>query len=484
MKIAKFLQKYKNSSDTVKATVWYTACNVLQKLSAFLLIPFLTRILSKNSYGIYTVFLSWLEIFEIFATMRLYSNGYITGLVKNEEDADKYTCSIQFLSLIITSVFLLAYHIVASPISELLQIDSKYVYMMFFSYYATSSIGIWTARQRVNNRYRMMTVTTLLYGVLSPIASIVAAFLLEDKLTAAINFRIFAQLTIALPFLVVNLCGKNKGIVWRYCVNALKYNIPLIPYYLSMVILNSSDRIMIQRIVGEEEAAIYSVAYSIAMAIFVVSGAFTSALQPWMLKQLKDNNGEKQTITYNVAVILIAFLNLILLITSPEVILITASKGYYEAIWTMPPIIISLLIMFIYQQFLNIHSYFGKTLIVLVASIISAVVNIVLNYICINQFGYIAAGYTTLISYSLILILYFMTMKKICKQKNIYYSNYFSMKFILGVIFAFVGLSIIITLFYPFPVIRYGLIGLGIIVCLIKRKSIIALCQKAGLLKG
>ena len=63
--------------------------------------------LSTDDYGIYTVFLSWLDIFEIFATMRMYSNGYMAGVVKNEADQEKYTCSIQFLSIATTSFALM-----------------------------------------------------------------------------------------------------------------------------------------------------------------------------------------------------------------------------------------------------------------------------------------------------------------------------------------------------------------------------------------
>ena len=96
------LRWYRNSSVTFKATIWYTVCNMLQKIAAFLVIPFLTRLLSTADYGLYTVYLSWVDIIEIFATMRIYSNGYVAGLVKYSGDQEKYTCSIQFISLLST----------------------------------------------------------------------------------------------------------------------------------------------------------------------------------------------------------------------------------------------------------------------------------------------------------------------------------------------------------------------------------------------
>ena len=147
-----------------------------------------------------------------------------------------------------------------------------------------------------------------------------------------------------------------------YCWDSLKYNVSLIPYYLSMVLLNSSDRIMIQKIVGHSQAAIYSVAYSLSMIIVVVSGALNLSLQPWIFKKFKSDSNDKICSVLNLAIVFIALLNAVLLLIAPELIVIVASDKYYEAIWTMPPIIVSLLVIFIYQQFLNVHFYYKSNI--------------------------------------------------------------------------------------------------------------------------
>ena len=48
---------------------------------------------------------------------------------------------------------------------------------------------------------------------------------------------------------------------WKY---ALAFNIPLIPHYLSNYVLSQSDRVMIGKMVGNDKAALYSVAYTIS----------------------------------------------------------------------------------------------------------------------------------------------------------------------------------------------------------------------------
>lgn len=483
MKSNSFLIKYKNLSITFKATIWYAICNMLQKLAAFLIIPFLTRMLTIEDYGLYTVFLSWLEIFEIIATMRIYSNGYVAGLVKNSDDQQRYTCSIQFICVVVISIFFAVFYVLSPLISEKIEIEPPYIFLMFLSYYATASIGIWSARQRVNNRYKMMVLVTLVYSVLAPICSIAAAAVSSQKLQAAIGVRVLVQFIVALPFFVSNSLGKHKTIVWKYCKEALKYNIPLIPYYLSMVILNSSDRIMIQRIVGESEAAVYGVAYSLSMAVFVFSGALNLSLQPWIFGQLKKKSDTDSSLTINIATGFVTLMNFFLLVTAPELIVIVASQKYYEAVWTMPPIIISLLVMFIYQQFLNVHFYFGKNKVIFAASIIAGGMNLILNFIFINLFGYIAAGYTTLASYSIIAFLYYITMKRTCESTGVDYTKYFNMRYIAGDVVGFIVTAFIVMLLYPYPFIRYGIVFVIMIICFIKRKTVIEFCRKSGLMK-
>lgn len=478
------VQKYRESSVTFKATIWYTVCNMLQKIAAFLIIPFLTRMLSTSDFGLYSVFLSWVDIIEILATMRIYSNGYVAGLVKNSDDQEKYTCSIQFISIITTAICFGIFLLFSNQISGLINIEKTFVYYMFFSFFATSSVGIWSSRQRVNNKYKLMVLVTLLYSVLAPIASIIVAYVSTDRLATVIEVRVMAQFIIAVPFFLMNLVGKNKAVIWKYCREALSYNIPLIPYYLSMVLLNSSDRIMIKSIVGETEAGIYSVAYSLSMAIFVFVGALNLSLQPWMFNKLKNNNPDGASKVISIATCFIALLNMCVLIVSPELIKIVASEKYAEAIWTMPPIICSLLIIFIYQQLLNIHFFFGETKIVFIASIIAASLNLALNYVFIHMIGYIAAGYTTLASYLVIMILYYITMKGITHRKNIDYRNYFNLPLMFGVVCAFVCLAVLVALLYPYPLVRYIIVIVACTLLIIFRRRIIAFISKTGLIKG
>lgn len=79
---------------------------------------------------------------------------------------------------------------------------------------------------------------------------------------------------------------KNKILydkeIWLY---ALKFSLPLIPHFLSVVILAQSDRIMIGNMCGTGKTAIYSVAYSVASVMLIVNTAVMDSIIPWTYKK-------------------------------------------------------------------------------------------------------------------------------------------------------------------------------------------------------
>lgn len=90
-------------------------------------------------------------------------------------------------------------------------------------------------------------------------------------------------------YVMIMIKGKkpfNKE-YWRF---ALSFNIPLIPYYLSQVIFNQSDRLMINSYCGRGDAAIYGVAYSLATILTFVVTAIIAHIHHGFLKELIRKN--------------------------------------------------------------------------------------------------------------------------------------------------------------------------------------------------
>lgn len=476
--IRKFVEKYTNMAEEMKAAVWYTVGNVVQKIAPWLVIVILTHFLAVESYGVYTVFMSWLEIVEIIVTMRIFVGGYVAGLVQNDEDKHTYTATMQVLLFLLISVWFGIYFLVRKPLNAFSEMDVSLWILMLVSMYGTASFGLWASKQRVNNRYKPVLAATVLYGLMGPVlGALTVVFRCPNPIFTMILVRTVIQSLVAVYFTLDNLKGAKRKFDIKYALGALKYNIPLVPYYLAMVLLNHSDRLMIQKYCGFEDAGLYGVAYSIAALVFIVSGALNLSLQAWIFKSIKAGNREKQARYVTIGTVVVALLCLAELLLAPEAIIIISGKVYLEAVWVMAPIIVSLLVMFIYHQYVNILLYYEKTGLIMVASVVTAAVNIGLNAWLIPVFGYTAAGYTTLFSYMLLMIFYMILMWVTCRKKKLDAGIYFNVRLQMLILLAMLVLGGVSMLLYELWLLRYILVAVIVLVMVLFRKNIMTLLE-------
>ncbi len=100
------------------------------------------------------------------------------------------------------------------------------------------------------------------------------------------------------------------------------------------------------------------------------------------------------------------------------------------------------------------------------ASVFSMVLNIFLNYIFIQRFGYLAAGYTTLVCYFFQAVLDYFAMKKVVHE------NVYNMKFISLLSAIVIIVALLSNFIYNFVIIRYLILLFTIVVCLINKNKI------------
>lgn len=473
----KYYQKYKKLPIQGRATICYTLCNILQRGVSLITIPAYTRILSTEQYGDYSAFLSWLEIFEIVATFRIAYGGFVVGLTKYEDDKDTYSSTMQCLSITITSIFLVLYLMLAQWINSFTQMSTKMTLLIFGLLYALPAIQFWTARRRVEYRYMSVLMVTVISSILMPVIGVIAALISVDKAIAVVAARVLVQGAIGIVLVFINCKGSFRFYQKEYWKRAILFNVPLLPHYLSTVLLHSSDRIIIKSLAGSSQAAIYHVAYSASMALQLFGTSISQALQPWLFKKLKDRSYDGISSIMNFSLLLVALINLMLIALAPEAVRILAPPAYQEAIWIIPPLAASVVVMFFYQHFVNVEFFFEESRITSAASIGAAVLNILLNYLLIPVFGYLAAGYTTLFSYVVFGIVHYVFMRLVCK-KNDCPANIFDIRKMLGIMVIFAALTVVLAIGYRYPVVR-GVVLAGIVIGVVwKRKVIMEQLQR------
>ncbi|CIQ85598.1 lipopolysaccharide biosynthesis protein [Streptococcus pneumoniae] len=469
----KILNKYYSLSNPVKASIWFTICNVLQKGISMITVPVFTRVLTTEQYGVYSVYQSWYSIIGVFATLNLYYGVFNNGMIKYEKDKNVFTSSMQGLTTTVTAIFLLIYLIGIDFWNSLLGLPTLLILVMFFDLFFTPAYSFWVARQRFEYKYRNLVFITFIIAIGSPIIGISAVVLSTYKAEARVISFVLVQSCIGLYFYILNLYRGKHFFCKKYWLYALNFNLPLIPHYLSQSVLNQSDRIMINSMVGMGEAAIYSVAYSISILMLLVTSAINSSFIPYTYKCIRDKKYTELGKSANLLITLVGIGSILTISLGPEIIQLFAPKQYYEAIWIIPPVALSVYFMFLYPIFGNIEFYFEANHFVMWASIGGAIMNIFLNFIFLKHFGYIAAGYTTLFCYILFALGHYIFMRRVLYQNlsgiQIYNSRYILLFSILLII-----LMLLIVIIYPFILIRYLTISLILGGCFLKRKKIMS----------
>jgi O-antigen/teichoic acid export membrane protein len=464
-------KKINNLPVTVKASYWFLICGVLQKGLTLITTPIFTRLMTTSEYGLFSVYISWNSILTIMVSFNLASGVYLRGLVKFEEDKNSFANSLYSLALIIFGFWVSAFFLFKKQFTSLLNLNSNYIIAMIIDIYVCAAFQFWSAEQRVKFKYKKLIAITLANSLIQTIVGIVVILNTNNHVSARIYTLVVVDILCFgifcfMPFF--RKCGNIKISYWLY---ALKFNIPLIPHYLSQVVLNQSDRIMIERYSSVDDAGRYSLAYSLASVMTIVNTAIINTLTPWLYKKIKEK--EYVSIRKNSVIILIfvAALNLLLVALAPEAIIVLAPREYYSAVYIVPPVSASVFFIFLYSWFSAFEFYFEKTYLMTVASISGAILNIVLNYIFIPQYGYLAAGYTTLFCYLAYVIGHYIFMNLICK-KEIPGIKIYNVGAIVAISMVFLLLCAFMMCLYRYYTVRYIIVLFMILIVIINYKKI------------
>lgn len=469
--IRKMLNKYKNLSLVAKVSLWYAFSNFMQKFIVVLSVPIITRMISASDYGMYSVYGSWFEIAYNFCTLALASGGYYVGMKKYSERKKEYDSIVISLCFVLT-IGLFAFLLVFKSIWNLVfALPITFILPMFVGIITGCPRDFWAAGERHELRYKKLVGITLLTSVLVLVFQISFILIFRslnlDNALAVIWGGVFPSAIIGIP-IMISMFKKGRKLfdldIWK---ETFTFNAVLIPYYMSITFLNQIDRVMIERFVDAAHAGYYSVAYRAASTINIVTVALNQSLMPWIFKKLK--NEKKDDIRKVVSPILICpfLVSLLISLMSPEIIRVLSGTDYLIASGIIPSVAMGMCFRFVSQIFIDIEMYYEKNKTITSTTILVALLNVLLNWIFIPKYGFIAAGYTTLVCFIVQAGIHCFLVLKLSKGNKI-----FNMSQIWIFCLATTATSFMITIIYNSVLLRYCLLGVAIVIAILFRNRI------------
>lgn len=458
----------------LKVVFWFTFVGFLQRGISIITTPIFTRVLSTEDYGLFSVFNAYYMVLVIVATLYLHMGVINNAFVKRSESNERIVSAFQSLSLVVSSIFFIFAVIFREQLASLMGLPDIAVIVTFLAFMFSEPYHIWVIYKRYQFDYVRPVIASVVISILTPLISVIAVLTTESNqgIARIVSYAFVNVIIPGLFFYIVNYRKSytffDKGL-WKY---ALSFNIPLIAHYLSETLLNQTDRIMINAYLGSSEAGVYSVAYSAASLFTIFSSALNTAFVPWTYQKLRDKEYRSiEKVGYIVLLFLAGVLS-VMIMFAPEIIYILAGTKYTGAIYLIPTLSASVFFGYMYQLFSRVELYYEKKSYTVISTISAALLNIVLNALWIPSYGYIAAGYSTLISHILFCLMHYFFFRKVSREcmdsEKIYdFKKLFAISVIVLLIAA------VMTLLYDHIILRLVIvIGISVIM-LAKRDKII-----------
>lgn len=151
-----------------------------------------------------------------------------------------------------------------------------------------------------------------------------------------------------------------------------------------------------------------------------------------------------------------------IMLVGPEVVFIFGGASYMEAQYVIPPVCLGIMFQFVYTLYANIEFYEKKTGWISAATIVAAILNIILNFLFIPVFGYIAAAYTTAIGFGIMFIMHYLVVRLKTRHKNLY-----DLPKILMIVCGVVVAMMIVLVLYKHICIRYMVILMYLLILVV-----------------
>lgn len=398
----------KRNRGLITSTLFYGMATSVQKLAAILVLPLFTRVIAPEQYGV----LSVVSLVTVAASSLLslgLSNS--TGLLYSKADTDEEQSAVIWTAVSLTALNGLVWvgllGLFSDSLSELLFANHAYS-----SYIMIGVVGVYFSTiANIPMLYLRLLHRPIAYSSFSIFSTICAV----SVSTALVMIYQIGPIGVLLGAAAGNLVLLSLALITirrhaKFYLDIpltaplVRIGFPSIFGLFAYMIIDASDRLMVEHFWGLELTGIYSVGYSIGMAINVAVLAFATAWSPYFISFV-NNQDEAASIFGKIALYYLAVFGLLTIcffcFASPVVHFLTA-REFHQSLYVVGIVAAGYAIKGFYLIFLPGIYFAEKLYLQSVLAYIAAGVNIALNFLLIPRFGITGAAFATTVTYCML----------------------------------------------------------------------------------
>lgn len=401
----------------MKNTIIITMGKICTQMITFFLLPVYTSLLSTEEYGIVDLLNTLVSLCIPIVTFQI-EQALFRHLIdsrKNESEIKNIISTTIITTIIQSILYLLIFYIIAPFIHN----DYKYFLATNVIACIFSSIMLQISRGLGDNkRYAIGSFITALTTVLLNVVFIVwfkwgAYGMLFASLIANIGCCIYILLSKEI-YKYIGVKAYSKELLKKLW----KYSIPLIPNAISWWTFNSSDRIIVSSILGIAQNGILSASYKFSSVYITIYNIFNMTWTESASLHINDkDNSEFFSKIINTVLKLFTAICFGIIAFMPFIFPIMINEKFGEAYNQIPILMLSSLFNVLVGLISVIYIAKKDTKAVARTSIMSAIINLVINLVLIKFIGLYAASISTLVAYMSMGIYRLYDVKKYIKIK-------------------------------------------------------------------
>ncbi len=404
-----------------KESVIYSFGHILIRFVSFLLVPVYTNSFSQADYGTLSLIFTVIGFAQI-----LYNYGMASSLMKfyaGKDNNSNQVVTTTFITLAGSALILSVIIWWLSPqLSHwLLGVDNP----IWFKYIAgILFLDTISVRAMILLRFDNKAVKFTLFALTNVLVTIGANIFLVVKnsrgVTGAIEATLIAaavSFVLVLPTLIRKL--RLGSYSTELLMRMLFFGLPFIPAAFFQVMMDLSDRFLVDWLGGREMVGLYSAGYKLGSLMLIVVTGFNLGWQPYFLNKEKDPDapelfariaGYFSVFLVLVWMVFILFSDQLVRIQFFGVTLI--GERFWASTGIIPVIMLGYIFLGLYDLLMPAIFYNARSRILPVYRALGAISNILLNLIFIPRWGIMGAAWATCISFGLMSVLLYFPAQK------------------------------------------------------------------------
>jgi O-antigen/teichoic acid export membrane protein len=396
----------------------YGAGGIIARLAGFFLVPIYLAAAGTEAFGTSELMVSAVGVaaimlrFGIVASMSRFTLGEGT-----QGDWAPVIHTVFAFVFVASTAGVLAGVLLLDQIAALLDVSRNVAAAGLLGVWVTMNYDVVARIYRIERRARAW-VAAMLVNVALSAALTVYLVVVRDEGAAGLLVGNFAATGVVYAGLVVarRRTVGVRGFDPPLLRELLVFSLPLMPANLALWALNLADRIQLQRLAGPVELGQYAAAAKVAIALTVIIGAFQTAWAPFAHAVRGEEGDDVARQTYADIFTYWAMLAgwgvaVVTLLSAPYVALAFPAEAR-DAIQVVPLLAVGIVL---YGAYLIVNvavSISKRTRMTPLIAGVAGGTNVGLNFWFIPRWGIVGAGITTVIGYSLLVVLQWLNARR------------------------------------------------------------------------